>query len=302
VTSNEDKVVQSTRNVVSLFEERVAASLPSSIQDFSDVINQFSQQPISHRPKKNKDDIAMALARKSLTARTVDWIVSEGKCLDHLIPDASTIRDAGRGAFAQRFIPRGSMVVPAPVIQIAEASGLNMYDFTTGEKVGTQLLINYCFSHPGTSLLLCPQTNAILINHCSTRDLMSYGGDCERYNRNNDENLRGPNAYIRWATSWDPETVKALNMTIGEIFEKTREGKRLLSMEVIASRDIYPGDEVSEVNMSYWYYIHLFSTPNSLYLIQRSLSIMERYGKERGKIMFRVGFYRLRPCMCLSNK
>jgi hypothetical protein len=225
---------------VSLFQERVAESLPSSLEDFADVLNQFFSNPSEH----DEADIATALARKTLIPRTVEWIVSAGKCLDHLVPDISTLHDAGRGAFAQRFIPKGSMVVPAPVIQVAEASELNMYDLDTNERIGTQLLINYCFSHSGTTLLLCPQSNAILINHCSNRNLTSYGGDCDRYNANKDETQRGPNAIVRWASSWSPDTEKYLNSSLEEIFDKTREGKRVLTIEVIALRDIHPGDEV----------------------------------------------------------
>ena len=229
---------------MSLFQERAAESLPASLEDFAEILQQFSSKSSSSHSETHNPDIAMALARKSLIPRTVDWIVSQGKCLDNLIPEVSTLHDAGRGAFAQRFISKGSMVVPAPVIQITDASELYMFDFDTNERVGTQLLLNYCFSHPGDTLLLCPQSNAILINHCSNRRLTAYGGDCDRYNRNDDDTLRGPNAYVRWASSWDPETGKSLKMSLEEINEKTREGKRVLTMEIIASRDIFPGDEV----------------------------------------------------------
>jgi hypothetical protein len=198
-----------------------------------------------HKLHDSPGDIATALAKKQLIPRTIDWIMSEGKCLDNLVPNISTLQDAGKGAFAQRFIPKGSIVVPAPVLQIADASELNMYDFDTNELIGTQLLMNYCFSHPGTPLLFCPQTNAILINHCSNRSSsLSYGGDCDQYNSNQDLTLRGPNAYVRWATEWDPETEQSLNISLEDFHIKTQEGRRLLTMEIIASRNIYPGDEV----------------------------------------------------------
>ena len=101
-----------------------------------------------HKLHDGPGDIATALAKKQLIPRTIDWIMSEGKCLDNLVPNISTLQDAGKGAFAQRFIPKGSIVVPAPVLQIADASELNMYDFDTNERIATQLLMNYCFSHP----------------------------------------------------------------------------------------------------------------------------------------------------------
>jgi len=230
----------------------------------------------------NQSDIAMALARKSLIPRTVEWIVSEGKCLDHLVPDVSTLHDAGRGAFAQRFIPQGSMVVPAPVIQVAEASELNMYDFDTNERIGTQLLINYCFSHPGTMLLFCPQSNAILINHCSTRNLTSYGGDCDRYNTNADESQRGPNAIVRWATTWDPDTKTSLNLSVGDIYEETSEGKRVLTMEIIATRNINPGDEVRNIFLIQYPTLFFIRESSNQFPPQRYSSTTEKSGNVRG--------------------
>ena len=158
------------------------------------------------------DDIALNLAHNTLIPRTLDWIRNEGQCLDNLIPGLSTIPDAGRGGFAQRFIPKDSMVVPAPLLQIMNRDSLFMYDLILDEKTGKmkkdtsqtshpkptsqQMLVNYCFSHPDVDILLCPQSNAILINHCSTRK--SYGGDCETYNEEEEESKRGPNAKVRW--------------------------------------------------------------------------------------------------------
>jgi len=199
------------------------------------------------------DDIALNLAHNVLIPRTLDWIRNEGQCLDNLIPGFSTIPDAGRGGFAQRFIPKDSMVVPAPLLQIMNRDSLLMYDLILDEKTGKmkkdtshlkptsqQMLVNYCFSHPNINITLCPQSNAILINHCSTRK--SYGGDCE--------SKRGPNAKIRWTgdagrKSWDPKTQDWLKMNIGNIATLTNRAKeRGLSFDIIASRDILPGEEV----------------------------------------------------------
>lgn len=106
--------------------------------------------------------------------------------------------------------------------------------------------MNYCMSHPETSMYMCPQTNGVLLNHCSTRK--SYGGDCERYNENKDPNLRGANAEMRWATNFDPDTEDWLKLTVQDIDKKVTNGKRGLSMDIVATRDIYPGDEVCNKN------------------------------------------------------
>ena len=209
------------------------------------------------------DVIASNVAYQNLIPRTLDWIRNEGNCLDNLIPGLSTLPDAGRGGFAQRFIPKYSMVVPSPLIQIIGRDTLLMYDLTIDEKTrkmkkdnsqgsnqqstGQQMLINYCFSHPNIDITLCPQSNAVLLNHCSIRK--SYGGDCEKYNKN-EGGKRGPNAKIRWAgddgrESWDPNTQNWLKMTMTQIKDLTYSTKRGLSFDIIATRDISPGEEVS---------------------------------------------------------
>jgi len=172
--------------------------------------------------------------------RDSNWIKENGLCLENIRPGKSTIPDAGRGAFANGFMPEGSIVSPAPLLNVVDRSKLNVFhrgnDSSQSEDeelISQQLLINYCFSHVESSLVLCPQTNAILINHCSTR--IQYGGQCGE---------SGPNAVIRWATTWDKDTEQWLNMSLEEIAQKTQDGSRGLSLEIIATRDILPNEEI----------------------------------------------------------
>jgi hypothetical protein len=147
-------------------------------------------------------------------------------CVENLIPGKSTIRQAGQGGFAQFPIRKGEIVVPAPLLQIANRAALTMHDL--GEKPsGTQLLLNYCFGHRDTTMLLCPDTNAILVNHCSDRTKQC--------------GPNGPNAKFRWASGWDPDNPSWMNMTVDQI---SKEEGRGLSMEIVALRDIAPGEEV----------------------------------------------------------
>ena len=56
------------------------------------------------------------------------------------------------------------------------------------EPIGYQLLMNYCFGHKESKLiLLCPQTNA----HCSTR---------HKEGANTCNNGNDPNARVQWAS------------------------------------------------------------------------------------------------------
>ena len=245
--------MKTIKDVVKLFNKRIAKNfIPDTKDEFRDLI----KRTLRGSTEMSAQDISKQLALNSLAQRDIDWIISEGKCLDNLVKKKSTIPHAGMGAFAQRFIPKGETVIIAPLLHIMEADESTLiypleFDEEEGEIVikgndpdpeGIQLIVNYCFSHDKSSMLLCPQTNAILINHCSERH--DYGGDCAKNNKNDDGALRGPNAEIRWATEWDPDTEEWLKLSFKELRKYVSKGTRGLSFEVIAKRDIYPGDEV----------------------------------------------------------
>jgi hypothetical protein len=84
-------------------------------------------------------------------------------CLDNILPGKSTIDDAGKGAFSSQYIAKGAVIAPAPLIPIRHRNALKMTQFRindeTGEReyiFGNQLLLNYCFRHPKSSLLFFP--------------------------------------------------------------------------------------------------------------------------------------------------
>ena len=97
------------------------------------------------------------------------------------------------------------MIIPATLIHIAVKEYLNMYNRTMDEAgrdtiiqdqlIGKQMLMNYCFGHRESSVLLCPSTAAVAMNHCSTR--MKWDGECGE---------KGANAGYRWPKDWSPET------------------------------------------------------------------------------------------------
>jgi len=73
-------------------------------------------------------------------------------------------------AFATRSIPKGSVVAPAPVVQILDRKSLDIIrvkqDPDTGgvdvkEEVKL-LLLNYCFGHINSSLLFFPYVSSIM--------------------------------------------------------------------------------------------------------------------------------------------
>lgn len=87
--------------------------------------------------------------------------------MDNIKEGNSTNPDAGRGAFANRFIPKGGLVAPAPLIHIGNYNSMKVFHPKDGEGPGKlipdrdgpfsfQLLMNYCFGHDQSTLLLCP--------------------------------------------------------------------------------------------------------------------------------------------------
>lgn len=277
--SGGDALLKTVNSIVEHFQPRVSSVLPETKSQFELLQAILTSGAPSSSSKDaedaDEDEAAMKeleteLAKGTLIPRTMSWIKTHGKCLDNLIPQTSTLHHAGRGAFAQRFIPKGSSVVPAPLLQMMDFRTLNIYEFEVNEDgdperfeyenehdpddddLGEiprsyQLIMNYCMSHPGTSMFMCPQTNGILMNHCSSREpyAFEYGGDCDRYNNNPDTELRGANVKMVWPTDdWDPDTAQWLQLTVAEINDLVKKGKRGLSIDFIATRDIYPGDEV----------------------------------------------------------
>lgn len=126
-----------------------------------------------------------------------DWFENHGLCVDNLRPGPSTIPDAGRGAFSIRSIEKGAVISPVPMLPILNEEILELYaetipvDKGDGEvtyeldenasPTGNHLLLNYCYGHAESSLLLLPSAPMVnLINHTPERSQV--------------------NAYLQWST------------------------------------------------------------------------------------------------------
>jgi hypothetical protein len=201
-------------------DRRVAGLLPQSRDTFRNVVEAADRRGGGH------EEVTRQVALHNLNRRSTDWVEHNGICLENLVGRPSTIPGAGHGAFAQRALRSGEIVTPVPLLQIMDKEALKIYN-RQGEHVETQLLLNYCFGHPQSSLLLCPNTNAALINSCSHRTK-----EC---------GPKGPNAEYRWATGWDRSTPSWLNLTLDELAERNGHG---LAFEIVATRDIDEGEEV----------------------------------------------------------
>ena len=205
--------------------------LPSTMKELKRTI----QSPAAQSMQVAEDgtmDIAPLMAYLAetfgTTPHTTEYLQDHGLCIEHLRAQPSTLAQAGQGGFAQHKIAEGDIVVPAPLLHLHDKRVLNLTDRYGQQTEWQQLLTNYCFSHSQSSLMMCPTSNAILINHCSHRT-KSCGPE-------------GPNAEYRWAGEWDHQrTPHWLNKTVDELADQV---ERVLALEIVATRDILPGEEV----------------------------------------------------------
>jgi len=228
-TTLDDEILTLIQNVTEAFSGRVASLLPNTMNEFENLA------------KGTFDEDVKAIVDTTVTNRNVKWIKEHGVCMEYISPGKSTIPEAGKGAFSKTSFKNGDLIAPAPLLQIMDRDFMYIYedDKSTEEPSGQQILLNYCFGHKDSKLLLCPQSNIILINHCSKRKVGD--GECSD---------KGPNAKIQWASGWDADTPLWLEMSLEELATATADVSRGLSMEVIATRDIKAGEEVRWIQLA----------------------------------------------------
>lgn len=176
------------------------------------------------------------LYRNSDMIKSQKWLKKHAICMDDLRIGKSTILEAGRGAFATREVKKGKIIVPSPMIHIANEDLLDMYQIAEtpaeGDEVvlehdmtkflGKQLLLNYCYGHRESSVLLFPIGNQVnLINHAPKGKA---------------------NAYITWSRHKHVTNDHSLHdLSVDELAKHSRVG---VVMVVQALRDIKVGEEI----------------------------------------------------------
>lgn len=178
---------------------------------------------------KSVDDVKAVVARggiaqTSVDIRSLDWLERHGRCIDHLYLNASTVRQAGQGAFTRRYIPKGDTIITSPLLPHFGDALLNG-NRTQGLDLNPwKLIYNYHFKHPRSSLHLLPLSTAAGINHASTRTL-----DGPR-----------PNARIQWA-AWNRRSNYFLRRLLEDL---EPEKSSTLVFDFVATRDILPDEEI----------------------------------------------------------
>lgn len=158
--------------------------------------------------------------------RSIDWLNRRGYCQDHIYPKNSEIPQAGRGAFATRDLPKGTIVGYSPLVHMG-TRGLDILDIEfenddgSTERHAYDLVINYSFDHANSTVMLTPYGGMVnFINHSPK-----------------------PNVAVRWPNkrliAHLPEYLEYSPEKLADVVEKIG-----LSFEYVALRDIAKDEEV----------------------------------------------------------
>lgn len=241
---------------------RVLSVMPSTTEDLDKIHHisnqiyrsrkgRFSNESIKMHDKNLPSVLDVADAMHTLSQpvpKTAQELEETGICLDHIVAGQSATplegitqsenETIGRGAMASRALSAGEIIVPVPLLHLLDRTLFEKLQSSSIAIPNDELILNYCFGHFESTMLLCPVTNAVLINHCSNRSgKFPCGGNI----------TAEPNAYYRWASDseWDRKTKDTLEMTLGEMAKLDyHEQHRMLSMEIVALRDIQEGEEI----------------------------------------------------------
>ena len=144
------------------YESRILNAIPKTFSDVAPAIEQGIRSIHQHNATRNN-------LHK----------LKQARCLDTIRGGPSTIPQAGRGAFATRSFAKDQVVTGSPLLHVPDRSILHTFDsvydeeandFTRTKLSGQQLVVNYCWGHPDSSLLLCPYSAGVnYINHNQTQ-------------------------------------------------------------------------------------------------------------------------------------
>ena len=191
-----------------------------------------------------------------------DQLFQEDVCLDNLYYGMSEHDDLGRGVLASRYLPEGSVIAPIPVLPIPrqELRYLRSKEWKKAKshrrklllmknddhstmtesemedmilppdmKWRQQLLLNYCFGHSNSSVLLFPYGHVNFVNHAPYDGIHLHDG----------YNSEGPvaNVGLRWSdklTQKDETGADLKTLTPRQLWERpSPEG---LVLEMVALR------------------------------------------------------------------
>eukprot|EP00986_Skeletonema_menzelii_P007120 scaffold2761_cov137-Skeletonema_menzelii.AAC.1 len=212
------------------------------------------------------DDAAVddASSNNNDTSLSIDHLFSHGSCLDNIYPGKST-NGYGRGALASRLITGGSIVAPVPVLPLprdelkflrlkewkkVDAFRKRLVNEAADGKIDgkgdelplppdmewrQQLLLNYCYGHEQSSVLLFPY--GLFVNYINHAPSSSESSD-------------GPvaNVKLQWSERLMNSTTTSNNfdlrsLTPSQLWDQSTRLEGLI-LELVALRDIQPDEEI----------------------------------------------------------
>jgi hypothetical protein len=154
--------------------------------------------------------------------------------IGYFAPSLLTLLSAGirEGAFAKRDLPKGTVITGSPLIHFPNRSLMDMFDSMTSNAgrlirdvqkgpYSQQVLVNYCFGHPESTILLCP-----------------YGAGVNYINANRTL----ANVKLQWSQDGNTNHHAEWLNTKPEDMEWVY--KTMLAMDYVALRDIKAGEEL----------------------------------------------------------
>mmetsp|Transcript_50815 Transcript_50815/g.99369 ORF Transcript_50815/g.99369 Transcript_50815/m.99369 type:complete len:721 (+) Transcript_50815:121-2283(+) len=238
-----DEYYKLLKDIVFSIDKKKANSLPEEVSDFD------------HAAEKGS-----AASSTPNYIRSIEWLEDHGTCVDTVDERLSTVPGAGWGAFLKRPVKKGEVIIVSPLIHFPFDDVMNMYenvfsdgkempsidgttaDFysgkethstrTKGQKIASrQLLINYLFGNPKSTMLFFPYVGSIgLINHGAEGEVnvqVQWPSDHSAPN--------GPGIKYH-KQSW-------LDLTVDQLSDESK-GNRGLMMEIVATRDIEVDEEI----------------------------------------------------------
>jgi hypothetical protein len=179
------------------------------------------------------DDFNVTAARLAASHYSIDSLRRHGTCADNIVGQPSLLPHAGMGAFARRALRQDSVVAHLPMVTIADRGRLDMFALHQDSQqawipvndtaIGIQLLLNYCYGHASSTLLLCPYSPMVnYVNH----------------------NQSLANVQLAWPArgAMNSHLPHNLNTTVNQIAYAGSAVK--IGMDLIALRDIQAGEEI----------------------------------------------------------
>mmetsp|Transcript_14997 Transcript_14997/g.27198 ORF Transcript_14997/g.27198 Transcript_14997/m.27198 type:complete len:528 (-) Transcript_14997:2038-3621(-) len=156
----------------------------------------------------------------SLTNRTMYQIEKEGACLDSVHVGDSLIENGGKGIFATRAIKKGQIILPAPLYALNKQSS----------TISKDVVVNQCFGHDDSDLLLCPLSLVAFMNHGASSSKTCSVDEC----------VNGANADYEWSR-WNKINLDVDSLSVDDIIQKHN---LAISFDMFATRDIAVGEEI----------------------------------------------------------